>query len=209
MPGVQYTPQELRDMTREDFEAAERRGFVKPGAGIQINLRAPDPATSADKSPYAPTAWGAKEFDFVVPSGQRCRLRRLEVEKLLEEGILDRVSRLPGLAAELVEKAEGAPPSPAMPDREQIRAVIELTNVLLPLAVVAPVISRMPDPEAEDPEDRERQPNRIYPDDVDIFDRVAIMERLLKGVKSLDRFRDAGAAVTGVGDVKGAQGTAL
>lgn len=210
MPGVQYTPQELREMSREDFEAAERRGFMRPdeearppAAGISLGSSAPQAKTSAapanveitavsaDKDPYAPSVWGSDEFDFVAPSGQRCRLRRLQIEALVEAGILDKVSRLPGLAEELVEKAEGAPPAKEIPSREQIRAVVEICNELLPLAVVRPTISRMPDPEAEDPKDRERQPGRIYPDSVDIWDRVAIMERLLKGVKALDRFHHA------------------
>ncbi len=141
-----------------------------------------------ESDPYAVTAWGQTEYDFVTPSGQRCRLRKLDPAELAEAGILDKVTRLPGVTAGLVEKSSGQPPAPepdpeAMPDKETIRALVDLVNVLVPMVVVKPSVAPIPE------NDEERVQGVVYVDSIEITDRIAIMERSLQGLAKLDSFR--------------------
>lgn len=165
---------------RAELAAAEEAARSMP---TQTNSpgSVPDPAPASD--PYAPTTWAVNEFDFVTPSGQRCRLRKLPIEELAKAGILDKMTRLPGFADQLVKKAEGAPPEPVMPNDEQIRLVTELVDILTPLVVVQPQVWPLP------PEGDQRVIGRVYVDTVEFMDRVAIMNRLVGTVQSLDNFR--------------------
>lgn len=215
MPGDRYTQSELATMPREDFEIAAKYNFesgsverfkqnlasadgskpdayIATAAGIdlsqgefseqppQINLgsSAPRPAPQPSKN-----VWGSKRpKPFVCPSGQTCLLRRLEPERLMEAGLLDRVTRLEGLANELVQTAEGQPPSKrGLPSTEDFQKLLEVINLIVPLAVVEPKLY------AED--DSEAPEGAIYVTDVDLEDRMAIMEEALKGLRALDRFR--------------------
>ena len=152
--------------------------------------QAQEAPSNGPSDPYAPTAWGATEYDFITPLGQRCRLRTLPLERLAEAGILDKLTRLPGIAEELIAKAEGQPPQPEqMPDAQTVETITEVVNKLIPIVVVAPVISEVPDPEAEDPADRERVAGRIYVDSIDLRDRIAIMNRAVGPLVKLDSFR--------------------
>lgn len=189
MPG-EYSAEELREMLNA-AEIAENRFPVPAGADLtstvpsQINLRSSAPTPTAAPNP---NAWAAAKTsrtkDFTCPSGQTCRLRKLEPEQLLESGILDRITRLEGLADALVTTAEGQPPKMAStPSREDFRVLLETINQLVVLAVESPALAPVP----EEGGDRDAL---IYVDDVDLEDRMAIMEEALKGLKSLDRFRN-------------------
>jgi hypothetical protein len=166
--------------TVEELEAqlAEARA-----ASVQTNI----PTTTIPQpvvDPYAPQVWGSNEYDFTCPSGQLCRLQKVDVAKLAESGILDRVTRLPGLAAALVEKSSGLPPAPdAMPDKDTIAAVMEVLLLLLPQVVVKPEIFEIP------PDGEERVEGRIYVDSIDTLDQIAIMEKVMAPLAKMDAFR--------------------
>lgn len=176
MPG-EFTTEQLTEMLAKAKAEAER-----PAAPVAA------PATGEDR--YAATVWGQNEYDFTTPSGQTCRMRKLPVEELLRAGILDRVTRLPGIAQEQIDLAEGLPPVdvPEMPDEETVAVVIELVDVLLPLAVIMPKVHSVPKPD-ESGEVKGREPGRIYTDMIELVDRIAIMERAIGGLKTLDAFR--------------------
>lgn len=213
MPGDRYTQQELSTMSREDFERAARNNFERPtdapetftfnvadaaaraaaqgAAGLtsmapsQINLRsaAPTPTAAPDPNAWA-TAKTKRSKDFTCPSGQTCRLRPLSPETLLEAGILDRITRLEGLASVLVDQAEGAPPKAATPpSRDDFKMLLGTINQLVILAVETPHLY-------EEDETVEGEENVIRVTDVDLEDRMAIMEEALRGLKLLDRFRN-------------------
>ena len=172
MPSVEELKAQLAEA-----EEAERR---------TVSNSVPQTAKAEQSDPYAVTSWGETEYDFITPSGQRCRLKKLDLAELAETGILDQVTRLPGVTADLVEKSSGQPPSAKpdddMPDRETIKTVVELVNILVPLIVVKPQIFPIV-------EDEDRVPGRIYVDSIEITDRIAIMERALGGLVKLDSFR--------------------
>jgi hypothetical protein len=138
--------------------------------------------------------WSSKKagnsLDFTCPSGQTCRLRKLTPERLLESGMLDRISRLEGLASELVDRAEGQPPVRKMPSREDLAMLLETINVVIPLAVEEPQVWADSATEAEITAAGADPANVIRCSDIDLDDRMAILEESLKGIRALDRFRN-------------------
>lgn len=157
---------------------------------MQGEVRVTSSATSVPaEDPYAPTAWAANEYDFEVPSGQRCRLRKLPVEELVRSGVLDKLTRLPGLTDKVIRTAEGLPPvkEPAedeMPAPEHMQGLLELLDAILPIVVLKPRVY----PEPTDPEQRIN--GRVYPSSIELADRVAILERSVGGLRDLDKFRN-------------------
>lgn len=177
MPGEEkrmgdYTLAELNNMTIGEYADASVRQFRKP-----------ETAVSDDNVWARRQAAGATDSaDFVVPSGQKCRLRQLTPEMLLPLGILDKVTRLEGMAQSLVDVAEGQPPAPEKaPSRADFELLLETINLIVPLAVEQPTV--VADGAVDAPADA------IRVSSIDLTDRVAIMEKALEKIRALDRFR--------------------
>jgi hypothetical protein len=210
MPGEdstnigEYTPAELSAMLPDELIAAQARGFTKPlvaapgaperpaAAVAKSPSSAPDPLkqalAAAQQPPASENVWKSRRSGsvFVVPSGQKCLLRELQVEQLLLEGILDQVTRLDGLAQELVNLAQGLPPEKQkLPSKEDFSTLLNLVNKVTLMAVVEPHVH------ADDSMDFVPQ-DSVAISDIDLMDRIAILEHALKGVKGLDNFRNAG-----------------
>jgi hypothetical protein len=151
-----------------------------------IGTQTPPPSPSQDDKYVATAAaWLSNEFDFVVPSGLTCRLKKVQVEDLVAAGIIDKITRLPGLAQQQIDKAEGKPPAPdRMPTTQEMEQLTTVLNTMIPLVVARPVITPLPE------SGEEKVVGFIYPDSIDLADRVAIMERVLTGVRNLDKFRN-------------------
>jgi hypothetical protein len=186
------TEQQLAQMNAEQFEewkAANAASFS--GLPVANILGAPvyvDRASSRPSSPQprpAAEVWAVTEFDFTCPSGAQCRMQKVPVEELLRRGIIDKVTRLPGITQDLIDKAEGLPPvkMEQLPDAQTVDVMVELVNVVVPLAVVQPRVRELP------PENQERVRGEIYVDSIDLEDRIAILNRALQGVASFDSFR--------------------
>jgi len=197
-----YTAVELSQMTPADFAAAQARGFTRllvsaPGAqpterpaAAGVSVGSPFPLIVTQSVPGVSDAgnvWGSKKSDedFIAPSGQKCRMRPLQLERLLMEGILDQVTRLDGLAQALINQSQGLPPEKQqMPSAEDFGTLLNLVNKITLLAVAEPAVF------ADD--DRTAPAGAIRVGDIDLMDRIAILEHALKGVKGLDNFRNAG-----------------
>jgi hypothetical protein len=198
MPG-EFTPEQLRQMLAEaeagQTLTAPSTITVQTGvASLPTQPVVPIPGGDA-AARYSPTSWGSSEFDFVTPSGQMCRLRKIPEIELLEAGILDKITRLPGLAQQLVDRASGIAPTPEMDlkviseNRETLEALLEIVDKLTVLAVIKPTIHAVPVAD-ETGEIKGRNPDWIYIDSVDLMDRIAIMNRSLAGLKAMDSFRN-------------------
>jgi hypothetical protein len=183
------TPAEFTAWQEAEFSTRPQQGpLLVPGlpsptpAPVQEDVVVPRPAAEV---------WGSTEYDFTCPSGAMCRLRKLMPEKLLELGILDKITTLPGVVAEVVEKAEGLPPrkADAIPDAQELRNITGILEVLVPLVVVEPKVFPVP-VAGEDGVVPDRVQGRIYTDSIELLDRVAIMERSVQGVKKLEPFRE-------------------
>lgn len=197
MPGMlgDYTVAEIAAMLPDEIEAAQDRDFKKPtpqksAGGFNLGTSVPKPDKAEDLPVPADDVWAKtkakKGKPFVTPSGQRCLLRKLSVEGLLEAGILDQVTRLEGLAAELVSQSEGQPPEKVtLPGREEFAALLKVLNAIVPLAAEEPIVLPIPE------DGSARVVGAIYPDDIELMDRVAIMNESLSKLKDLDSFRNA------------------
>lgn len=189
-------PEDLERMAQE-----MRQGVAgKPArSGLQVvSLNTPQPEPA---SPYAVTGWGSNLYDFEVPSGQLCQMKKLRPDELIGTGILDKLTRLPGLAEEQIQKAEGKPPvkEDETASEKQIMELLPVINQLVCLVVVQPKV--WPEPSEDQEDNIARVEGRVYIGDVDLADQVAIMERVTSGVRKMDNFRaEAGGAVQRVVD---------
>ena len=174
------TPDQFADWHRANTSGTQVEGQTAlPGT--------PEPVSPPPTPPQARPAsevWGSDaSYDFTAPSGATCRLRKLAPEKLIETGLLDKLTRLPGLAQGLIDKAEGKPPVKAQDEMAGIKAVLEILQELLPIVVVEPQVYRDP------AEGEEKVMGRIYVSSIDLNDRLAIMNEITKGVTAMDSFR--------------------
>lgn len=176
---------------------------------------------SKDLSKYAPKAWGSPEFEFELPSGDVCLLRKVGPLELGEEGLLDKldfatstvmnvhaknaamsnVERVKRDRARREAKAAGkndedidkASLLELVKDAENSKAFREVMDNMLVLAVVAPEM-HLP-PKKGDP----REDEWFYTDSVPFNDKMAIFNKLMEGVRGVETFRE-GPEET-VGDV--------
>lgn len=207
MPGESntigdYSAAEIAAMNASEFNEAKERGFKRPliaapgaveelvglgqydrpaAAGLSVGSSVPTPgAQPSGANVWARNKTGDREF--TCPSGQTCRLKPLSIEQLMMEGILDQVTRLEGLAQELIDRAQGLPPEKqSMPSREDFAKLLHLINIIVPLAVAQPVVYK--------DDDQAAPADAIRVGDIDIMDRVAILNEALSGLKKLDNFR--------------------
>jgi len=208
MPGAEdfYSIAELQGMSPSEFAEAQARGLRRPAvvaapiedrpAAAGLNLGSSVPGMPGIQAWQPPTltaggrnVWAAKKAggtDFTCPSGQTCKLRPLSLEGLMMEGILDQVTRLEGLAQGLIDQASGLPPEKVkLPTREEFGELLKLVNKIVPMAVAEPRV--YPDDYTDTvPE------NAIMVSDIDLMDRVSILNEALKGLEKLDNFRPAG-----------------
>lgn len=175
---------------------------------------------STDK--YAATTWGApREFDFQTPSGQVCRLRRMDPTDLIAAGLLDNLdfltaevlnNHIPRGRKTAVEKAKEKKASVGKPEKTEEELKTELMqkaysellrdpnkfdnfkqtlNKVVVLTVVAPEIQAPP----EDEEDREE--GVIYADSITFEDRMAIFNKATEGASKLEQFREESGEAVG------------
>lgn len=162
-----------------------------PRGGSFSSRFIPSPAPpQTDGDPYQVTAWGTNEYDFTAPSGQRCRMRNLDEQMLLEAGILEQVTRLPGLVQQgPVRQGQGKPPAPdvdmeaLLKQPDKLADMMGVINTLVATVVVKPVVRVQVTDEAP------LLPGQVLARSINLGDRMAIMERAMGGVMKLDAFR--------------------
>lgn len=179
---------DFSNLSPDELIALAERKRIE-AAGVRVAAPAL-PTLVPQEDRYAVTAWGAPVYDFVVPSGQMCQLRKLQPEKLIGTGLLDKITRLPAFADELVTKSEGKPPV-KQPDvsEDDMVALLEVLDELLPLVIVQPKVLSTPKPDASGAV-AAKHPGTVYVDDIELADRVAIMEKSMEGVSRMDNFRE-------------------
>lgn len=192
MPG-DYTDAEVSAMNTNQLVEALNRNWAKPTSEINLGTSMPTAAPEPRDDVWATKALHKDGDEFVCPSGQKCLLREVTPDRLLEAGILDKVTRLEGLAEELIRKSSGLPPEKqAMPSREDLAALLEVINVLMPIAIVEPKIYLDSEPEQDDEHPNGVPAGGIRCSNIDLDDRMAIMSEALKSVRRLDPFRNLG-----------------
>jgi hypothetical protein len=171
---------------------------------------------------YAPKAWGAMEFDFDLPSGDVCQLKKIDPFELAEAGLLDqldfatsvvmnthakngRMSNVERVKRDRARReAQGRNPDEVTEEdvmtladiaknAEHSKAFREVLNKLIAIAVVQPEMHLPP------PKGKERNDEWFYVDAVPFPDKMAIFNRIMEGVRGVEQFRE-GPEET-VGDV--------
>lgn len=177
----QYSPEDLERLANEMREKA-----AGEPVSVEQTVEPSRPSSSQDRYAATEAAWLSSEYDFTTPGGRTCRLRALPVEELAASGDLEKLTRLPGVTQELINRSEGKPPAPAitgMPDKATMVTLVDTLNILLPMVVVRPVVHSTP----KDPKDK--VVGQIYVDSIPLPDRIAILNEVVGAVQKWDNFR--------------------
>lgn len=154
-----------------------------PGA-LTFPPAAPPSQVLAD--PYAPTAWGSYDHELTMPSGQKCRVKKLDFEDVFAAGMMDRLNTLQGVVDKHTKKAEGQPPldpTKMLADKRTARQMTSLMNEVVCMVVTAPKVV-MPPEKME-----ERKAGVVYADTVGIVDKMEIFAFAMGDLSELESFR--------------------
>lgn len=147
--------------------------------------------------------------DLTVPSGALCQARRPGVQGLISIGLLDSLDSLSALVkTEHFDRVEGrAKPEQSPADiKAGMVAGMELIDKIALYCVLQPELK--PEPDRNDPkswdegaetegERKGKVPGLIYVDDVDLFDKMFIMQWAAGGSEDLETFRSGWSETLG------------
>lgn len=169
-------------------------------AKIRETLSQVEPAAAAlPADPYAPTAWGQPiEQDFTCPSGQLCRVRRVDIMDLLGSGLLNNLDFVTKIVQdEHVPNAAVGSKSAQTVEEDAVRALANggpeqmaefrkaIDSVVLRV-VVRPALWPVPD------EGEPRVDGCVYVDMVAFTDKVQIFNWAVSGgnAQEIQQFRE-------------------
>lgn len=147
------------------------------------------PANKTNK--YAPTSWGDTAFDFECPSGQLCRMQKVDVDALLRTGLMGKLDSLSGIVEGLIPKPGKAPKQEdameiakklSTRSAEDLAQLTGLVNVIVQEAVIEPKLSEFVNCGEDE----------IYVGRVSFGDRMAIFNKALEDTANLQQFRGVG-----------------
>lgn len=140
-----------------------------------------------DQNRYAPTSWGVYDEEMTVPTGQICRVRKLDLPDVMASGMMDQLNTLQGVVDKNVRKSSGQPPATdpmkLLSDRRTAKQMAELMNQVVCLVVTAPIVE-MPPEKRED-----RVDGVIYADTVHMLDKIEIFAKAMGDLEELGSFR--------------------
>jgi hypothetical protein len=210
MPSNENTslPEELRNLIeaglennlpREEYQRRSKDLTAKISAFMQGGQDAEVPASQPPVDPYAPTSWGLPtEEDFRCPSGQLCRVRRVDIMDLLGGGLLnslDFVTRI--VRDEHIPKAAVGPKAAESAKKSAMKALADggpeqmgefkkaIDSVVLRV-VAKPTLWAVPD------EGEPRVDGCVYVDSVAFTDKVQIFNWAVSGgrnAQDIEQFR--------------------
>lgn len=176
---------------------------------------------------YEATAWGQPlTVELVCPSGQKCLVRKIGMEDIVELNIMDDVDFLGGIVSGHADKAAGKKPQDRqskkptkaqqaaqeekelremIADKARFMKMVQVMDRLVAHTVVAPEIETCWVENKDGSFDKlsydERKNGVIYSDSVSLGDKMYIFDYCFEGVNKTKRFRDeSGQAVEDLGD---------
>lgn len=126
-----------------------------------------------------------------MPSGKVCLAFNPGMEVFVEQGIIP--NALLPLVMKAVEEGKGMDPkavSEAAKDPELLAQTLEMCNAITVRCVIQPVVHPIP-------KAAERSAKKLYVDEVDLDDRMFLMQWVVGGTSNLGKFRDEQEAVVG------------
>ena len=154
-------------------------------------------APAQPASAYTPTTWGQQTqgFEIECPSGQKCLAKELDIMRLIELGLLDRINGLTGIVnSQVVPKAKGqrvpeVDVASILQNKDGLREIMLLVDTIVCEAVIAPEVFPVIDEDGVPIPDDEREPDRIYTDSIRLTDRFHIFNEVTGGLDQLAAFR--------------------
>lgn len=166
---------------------------------------APGPTKPDTKPVYGKKVWGntaAEEWttDLEVPSGEICKVRRPGVEGLMQAGVLHDIDSLTGLVnSKHLNRVSGQPEidvESLLKDQTNMENLLHVCNRVVCYVVVEPEVRMAPN----DPTSRESG-EHVYTDQIDIEDKMFILNFAVGGSNDVARFRrESEMATRGMGD---------
>jgi hypothetical protein len=172
------------------------------------------------------TPAGRKEAkEFTLPSGNKCRVRELELDDVMDLGLLDKFDSLSAtVQEEHIERVQGKKAkrkaSSEQDDKKAFRTMMsdpekreDMKNIITMVTVACVVEPKLHDPWVNDPnsatpknpmgrrllEKNERDPQKAYVDYVNFVDKLEIFHEVFGGMERLQQFREE--ADESVGDL--------
>lgn len=153
---------------------------------------------------YELTGWAkAKDpsiRDITLPSGQVCQIRNLKMEDIFVLGIVDdlddfgtalmpkqptRAAKRSGAAAKKAqEDAELKRIMSFLSDSQKFDTISGVLNKVVAKCVLQPALADLPE------DGKDRDPEKIYVDQVDFMDRLEIFNQVFSGMGDMARFRE-------------------
>lgn len=184
-----------RRVAGEQAKAAQKRaprstqGAEKPAKAGRGTPQAPEA--------YTPTTWaqGTSSFELTCPSGQTCLAKELDIMRLMELGLLDRINGLSGIVnSQIVPKAKGqrvpeVDVTELLRNKDGLREIMMLVDTIVCEAVVAPKVHPTLDEDGLPIPHEERKPERVYADSIRLTDKFFIFNEVTGGLEQLAAFR--------------------
>lgn len=154
----------------------------------------PATAEAKDDDPYAPTTWGSFDEEVVTSSGQKCRVRKLDFQAIIESGMVDKLNTLQGVVDKNIRKGEGRPPVDPLKmlqDKRTTKQMTLLIDNVVCMVVTAPKVEMPP----EDFGDRKQ--GVVYADTIGLLDKMDIFNHTMGDLTKLTSFRGESSESTG------------
>lgn len=170
-------------------EPVDRQDFTVPTIG--------NTAHSLAEDPYAATSWGKPvEQDLTCPSGQLCRVRKVDVIDLLGDGMLNNADFLSSIANQLTPGSDKKAAGVIAENAKNMEGFKEVMRKVVTRIVLKPKLHMPPE------DDNDRVDGLVYIDTVNLTDQIHIFNWAITGkeAEELQQFRQP----TGqsVGDVE-------
>ncbi len=186
-PQAAQVSQDDSDEYDQRLAEAEARAAaaesVGPGHGAIPQDFSGQPASAPPANPYVVTGWRAKqhvEFDVTLPSGQVCRVRRLERDDLLRMDIMQYLDTFTPMLLEdsmSDEQREQMMTEEVKRNPEALQKMLKAIDKVVMVACVKPQITEDPAQVNYGGEFDWGNPNFTpvaFLDDIDTFERMAI-----------------------------------
>lgn len=161
----------------------------------------------ATENKYAVTGWkrktGDDAFDFTLPSGQVCLIKKLRMETIAELGLMNDLDSFTGaIIPEPSKKAKGKGAKALtqeeqeresakvmLKDKESFNRMLVTINKVVVACVVEPKVHVEPE--------GDRDEDLVYTDDIDFEDKMLIFQEVFEGMSSLESFRKGSSDIVG------------
>lgn len=147
-------------------------------------------------SKYAPKAWQSDRFDIECPSGQLCLARKLQMEDIVQLGIIEEMDMFTDFAVQMDGAAEDAKQSDdtaldLMKDKERFAKIVEIVDKVVSATVVEPKLVRpvkMKGKKEVPLDPSEFEEGVVYTSYVDFTDKMHIFSTVFSG-ETIQQFR--------------------